>query len=159
MTNNDFNGLNREIIIKITDVHDGDEKNSSELITVGRFIGTDDNYSITYNEQDDEMKDCVTVLRVEGQEKVVMSRVGRYSTEIIIEKNRRHNCRYDTPYGDFMIGVYADSINSIVKNAAGSLVFSYTLDFNSSNAVKNVLNISFKEAPSKRNNRYERNEI
>ena len=138
----------KEIIVTIKDRHtqDGDSE-SSELITTGVFVGVDGDFSISYNEQNAELESCVTTLKVQGDKKVTMMRTGRYTAEMIMEKNKRHNCHYATPFGSFMMGVYAKDIESAVSEDGtnGKLLLKYTIDFNSSNAMENELDIRFEE--------------
>lgn len=138
----------KDIIVTIRDRHtqDGDSE-SSELITTGMFSGTENAYSIRYTEQNAELESSVTTLRVEGGDRVVMVRTGKYAAEMIIEKNKRHSCHYTTPYGSFMLGIYANEITSKVaqNGTKGKLRLRYTLDFNSSNATENELDIQFEE--------------
>ena len=79
-----------------------------------------------------------------------MVRTGSSTAELIIEKHKRHNCHYNTPFGSFILGVYAKEIVSKVlpDEACGAVAFRYTLDFNSANSTENELNILFKEATS-----------
>ena len=141
----------REILLTIQDRHvqDGDA-DSSELITTGTFEGTEDDYRICYTEQDEALRDCVTTLHVEGQSRVTLVRTGSSTAEMILEEHKRHNCHYDTPYGGFILGVYAKQIRSHVlpEAACGALAFRYTLDFNSANSTENELNILLKEVGS-----------
>ena len=138
----------KEIIVTIKDKHtqDGDSE-SSELITTGVFVGVDGDFSISYNEQNAELESCVTTLTVQGYETVTMMRTGRYTAEMIMERNKRHNCHYATPFGSFMMGVYAKDIESAVSEdgSKGKLRLKYTIDFNSSNAMENELDICFEE--------------
>lgn len=138
----------REILLTIKDRHVQDgEADSAELMTTGTFEGTPDDYRISYAEQDEALKDCVTTLHVEGQRRVTLVRTGSSTAEMILEEHKRHNCHYDTPYGGFILGVYAKQITSCVMpdEACGALAFRYTLDFNSANSTENELNILFKE--------------
>lgn len=138
----------REILLTIQDRHVQDgEADSSELITTGTFEGTEDDYRICYTEQDEALKDCVTTLHVEGRNRITLVRTGSSTAEMILEEHKRHNCHYDTPYGGFILGVYAKQITSRVlpDAATGALAFRYTLDFNSANSTENELNILFKE--------------
>ena len=139
----------REILLTIKDRHvQGGDSDSSELITTGTFEGTADDYCICYAEQDEALKDCVTTLHVEGERRVTLVRTGSTTAEMILEQHKRHNCHYNTPYGGFILGVYAKQITSRVlpDQACGALAFRYTLDFNSANSTENELNIFFKEA-------------
>lgn len=139
----------RQIVLTIRDNHlqDG-EKDGSELITTGTFEGTPEDYHISYIEQSEGLEQCETTLHVEGQDRITMVRTGSNTAELILEKNKRHNCHYNTPYGSFILGVYAKHITSKVlpDEACGAVAFRYTLDFNSSNSTENELNILFKEA-------------
>lgn len=139
------------IVLTIRDRHVQDhEEDSSELMTTGLFEGTDDDYRITYAEQDEALKSCRTTLHVEGGKRVTMVRTGESSTEIILDERNRHNCHYETPYGSFMLGVYTKQIVSNVNAAqgVGALAMRYTLDFNAANTTENELQILFKEVTS-----------
>ncbi len=138
----------RKILLTIQDKHvQDDDTDASELITTGTFEGTPDDYRISYCEQDEALRDCVTTLHVEGERRVTMVRTGASTAEMILETHKRHNCHYGTPYGGFILGVYAKQITSRVlpDEACGALAFRYTLDFNSANSTENELNILFKE--------------
>ncbi len=127
-------------IIKITDRHiqDGEEF-SCELTTSGEFEVTENGCKIVYNETDEELQNCVTTLDIEGSKKITMTRSGKYNTEMIIEKDRRHSCYYATPYGELLMGIYAKKIENGVSENGGTLEFSYTIDFNNVTASENEL--------------------
>ena len=80
-----------------------------------------------------------------------MTREGNYTSELIIEQDKRHNCYYSTPFGDFMMGIYAKRVDSNMKSDGGTLSLEYTLDFNSDLASKNQLTINVKEIPQCQN--------
>ena len=108
----------KNAIIHITDRHlqDG-EKFECELTTSGSFELTGNGCRINYSETDEELTNCVTTLDVEGSQKISMTRTGKYNTEMVIEKDRRHTCYYATPYGELVMGVYALGIaNEINEN-------------------------------------------
>lgn len=129
-------------IIKITDRHiqDGEEL-SCELTTSGEFEITENGCKIVYNETDEELANCVTALDVEGSKKISMTRSGKYNTEMVIEKDRRHSCYYSTPYGELLMGIYAKKIENGVTENGGTLDFSYTIDFNNTPASENELRV------------------
>ncbi len=130
----------KNAIITIVDRHfsDGDDY-SCELTTSGQFDFTDEGCVIVYNEASEELANCVTTLNVEGSRKITMTRTGSYQTELIIEKERRHNCYYQTPHGELIMGVYAKLIENKMTENGGSLKFSYTIDFNNVSAAENEL--------------------
>ena len=82
----------KEAIVKITDRHiqEGEEL-SAELTTSGTLDFRPDGFTVTYIETDEELKGCTTTL-VYSDGAIVMTRTGKYNTELIIEKDRRHTC-------------------------------------------------------------------
>lgn len=137
--------LKRNIVIDIKDSHDTDgEIMDMEMSVVGTLEGMGDDYLITYTEHSGELKGCVTSLKVQGK-CVTMTRTGDYASQLIIEQDKRHNCYYSTPHGDFMMGVFAKSVDSDMKDNGGTLSFEYTLDFNADFSSKNKLIINVKE--------------
>ena len=138
---------NKNVVIKIVDRHDMDgEVSTSELTTLGKLSFLPDSYSLVYTETDEELAGCTTTLRVEDGKRIFMTRSGQYVTELIIEKDTRHNCHYATPYGDFMMGVYTKSVRSDMSENGGRLDFRYTVDFNADLASVNDLSITVEAA-------------
>lgn len=136
----------KEVIISILDKHEVDgESVSSELITIGTFCGDEDDYSLTYNEQDESFLNCTTTLRVQNKNKITMTRSGDFITEMVIEQGKRHNSHYSTPTGNLFMGVFARKVDSRITHSGGSLSFSYTIDFNSDFASLNELNVTVRE--------------
>jgi len=143
--------LKKNIIINIVDTHDTDgDIMDMEMSTLGTLEGMGDDYLITYTEHGGELEGCVTSLQVKGK-CVTMTRAGAYTSQLIIEQNKRHNCHYSTPYGDFIMGVFAKRVDSNMKDNGGTLSFEYTLDFNADYASKNQLIINVKEIPQCQN--------
>lgn len=133
----------KKAIIKITDRHiqDGEEY-EAELTTSGEFEVTENGCKVVYTETDEELENCVTTLDVKGAEKISMTRAGRYNTEMVIEKDRRHSCFYQTPYGELIMGIYAKNISNDMAENGGTLNFSYTIDFNNTPASENELTVA-----------------
>lgn len=136
----------KDAIITINDRHiqDGEEF-SCELTTSGKFEATENGCTVIYHETDEELTNCSTALIVEGSQRISMTRSGKYNTEMIIEKDRRHTCFYATPYGELMMGIYAKMISNQISENGGTLKFAYTIDFNNSPASENELCITVAE--------------
>ena len=131
----------KEAVIKIIDRHvSDDEEYSCELTTNGFLEYGANGYTVTYFETDEELKGSKTVLKVSGNT-IVMTRSGKYNTELIIEKEKRRSCFYETPYGELMMGVYTKNISSKMNENGGKLCFSYTIDFNNDLASENDLTV------------------
>ena len=133
----------KNAIIHITDRHVQDgEKFECELTTSGSYELTENGCKISYTETDDELTNCVTELDVEGSQKISMTRTGKYNTEMIIEKDRRHTCYYSTPFGELIMGVYALGIENGISETGGTLKFSYPIAFNNAQASENELTVA-----------------
>ena len=132
----------KDAVVKITDRHvqDGEEY-TCELTTGGSLDFRPDGFTVVYHETDEELKGCKTELKY-ADGIIIMTRSGKYNTELIIEKDRRHSCFYATPYGELIMGVYGKNIVSDMTEKGGTLCFRYTLDFNSMPASENELKIT-----------------
>lgn len=141
----------KKVKIKIYDKHDTDgEVLDMNMTTTGTLEGFGDKYVLTYEEHSKELEGCTTKLDVDGK-CITMTREGGYTSELIIEQDTRHNCYYSTPFGSFMMGIFAKRVDSDMKSDGGKLSFEYTLDFNSDLASKNQLEIEVKEIPECQN--------
>ncbi len=120
--------MKKEVVIKIVDSHDIDgDVDGLESTLVGTFEGDKDDYLLSYSEHG-ELEGSSVKLRVENGRKITMTRTGAFETELIIERNERHNCSYSTPAGNLMLGVFASRVESDVDENGGQLEFEYTLD-------------------------------
>ena len=126
--------MKKDVTISLVSTQsDGIDSEQTELITQGRYKKTADGYVLSYDETEATgFKDSVTELTVTGSEKVVMTRSGAVSSNLVIEAGKKHHCHYGTPYGEFMIGVNTKEIKSSVTEKGGKLEFSYVIDVNSS---------------------------
>ncbi len=117
----------------ISTQYDGDESAQTELITQGRYARTADGYILSYDESEATgYEGAVTKLEVFGSSKVVMTRSGPASSNLVIEAGKKHHCHYGTPYGDFMVGINAKEIKTDIADGGGRLEFAYVIDINSS---------------------------
>lgn len=136
--------MNKDVIITINDKHTiDDEVEQTELNTVGKFDGHQDDYTIYYSEKN-ELEGCEVSLNVKNKNCVTITRTGAYQTQLIMEKNVRHNCQYITPVGDVMLGVFTNNVQSDVTENGGKLKFDYTLDFNAGIISSNELTITIR---------------
>ena len=139
--------MEEKYIINILDTHESNgEKSQAELTTVGGFSVTDNGFSLSYREQDETLKNCVTTLDIFGSDKVIMTRTGDYSAEMVLENKKRNSCYYSTPMGDLFMGVYTKKIEPDLTADGGTLELNYTVDFNAGILYENSLSISIKRA-------------
>ena len=99
------------ITIKGTMEQNG-ENDTVELMTRGNFVQRGNSYYIVYAETEATgYAGCTTTVRVSQDARLVsMTRFGKTSSQLIIEKGIRHLCHYETGYGSISLGVAADVI-------------------------------------------------
>ena len=76
---------------------------------------------------------------------MTITRKGPMRSQLMLEKGRRHQCLYQTPAGDLMIGCFNKTMNNLLKPKRGTLEVSYTLDFNNDLVSENKFKITVEE--------------
>lgn len=94
-----------------------DGLDTTQASVLGTFRGDPSDYTLSYKENFDENDPCSTVLHVRNGRSVDIIRRGSFNSELTVEKQKRHNCSYSTPFGDFMVGIYGRDIDSRVETA------------------------------------------
>ena len=134
-------------IITIKDLHKaGKEKESSELITTGTLTFYGEDYKIRYKETTEGLEDCYVTLSFDNGDRVTMTRSGDFTARMVMEKNKRHTCIYNTPMGSLSLGIYTHKVTSSMTEEGGTLLFTYTLDANGSFLSENTLDVTLKKA-------------
>lgn len=140
--------MKKEVLITIkgTQLQDG-EKDEVELFTTGNYYRRGNSYFIAYDESEATgFQGSRTIVKVEdGLKRVTLNRTGTTKSQLIVERGVRHQCNYDTGYGNFTIGVLGDRICSTLNENGGELEFGYSLDINASLASENTVAISIRQ--------------
>lgn len=127
-----------------------DETGEIELTTFGSYVKRGDSRYIVYKEytSEDNSQTRTSILKIDGSSKITLMRGGEDSTRLILESGKRHLCQYDTEFGNMMVGIFTNRVQSELNDLGGSLEVSYTLDINSSLSSQNEIFITVKEANS-----------
>lgn len=137
--------LNEDYDISITgrQLVDG-ENGEINLFTTGAYTKRGNVRFISYMEYEEEEphKSHTSVLRVEA-DKVTLTRGGA-ETRLILEKDKRHLCLYDTGFGSMTLGVFTSAIDSTLQDGGGELKVKYTLDIDSNFSSSNEINVLVK---------------
>lgn len=110
------------------------ENTSTELNSEGvlRLLDNGD-IEVSYEESEATgFKGSTTFITVSGNDLVSMKRIGAAPSLLTIEDEKRHLCRYGTPYGDINMGISAHCIDNKLTFNGGDLYFKYTIDVNGS---------------------------
>lgn len=123
------NRLQEDYVIRIhTEQNVEGQKQTLEMTSRAALQGEGMDYTITYLDEDGDLKGCKTRLHVENGRCVTISRDGAFESHMIVEKNVRHMSQHLTPYGAFMLGVSALQVDSDMKQSGGTLRFRYCTD-------------------------------
>ena len=125
----------KDVLIKlISTQNDGEDSESTELITRGKFGREKDGYIIEYDETEATgyAGSKTKIKAFDSGRKIAMERTGSTQSTLIAELGKKHHCQYGTPYGDFMVGVNTKEIKKELDSGGGQLDFSYVIDINSS---------------------------
>ena len=138
----------KEVLIEIKgrQQYAHEDEDVTTFTTNGTLSYENDVLTLCYNES--EMigaKGVETELIVEQGSKMTLIRRGGMESHMIVEKGRRHSCLYNTPEGDFVIGIFGEALILETNKNGGRIYMSYTLDVNSGLLSKNIMEIKFEE--------------
>ena len=107
-----------------------EEEERIEIMTYGTFVKKGGSYYSTYKEtQTVGFEGCTTTIKIaEDGSRVALLRFGRISTQLIIERDRRNICYYETEVGPVTLGVTGDGITSALTEKGGTATIRYLLD-------------------------------
>ena len=122
------------------------EKDKIEVITSGDCVLCDGTVTVTYPEFSDENPSIRTdtTVTLDG-DVLTIERQGQMSSRLILEQGKRHQCLYDTPMGQLLIGIFTDSIRHKLDEHGGDIRAAYRLDFNHTTVSYNEFHINIKE--------------
>ena len=133
--------MKKEVLINIKGIQKvEDHSEVTEFFTVGNMYRKNEKIYITYDETEvTGHKNSTTTLKIDGDKKVTLLRMGTDRSHLVIEKGRRHVGHYSTPHGDLLIGASAQKITSSLTDEGGALYCNYNLDINSQSLSRNEL--------------------
>lgn len=140
--------MKQDVLITIKGTQQMDQENEVvELLTTGRFYRKNGSYYIIYDESEATgFQGARTTLKIE-EGCVTMMRSGNSHSQLIIERGVRHQCNYDTGYGNLTIGVSGEKVFSDLSDEGGEVEFRYSLDLNAALTSENTVNIQVRKCP------------
>ena len=84
-------------------------------------------------------------MKVGPSDKVTITRFGWARSQLVVEAGVRHQCQYDTGFGEMTIGVMGTRFENDLGDQGGKLSFGYTLDIEASVASENTISINIQE--------------
>lgn len=125
---------------------DRDDWDTTEFITEGVFEEFPGGCRVSYDESGEIGAENVkSVLTVTDGTRAEITRTGKVSSQMIVEKGKRNNCLYSTPEGDFLLGIYGKDVKIEIKERKSEIYLCYTLDVNANPISENKMEIKIKE--------------
>ncbi len=121
-------------ILKLISIqHEGEEITRTELMTEADYhTEPGGDRVISYEESETTgMEGSRMQLRISEDHMVSVIRTGTFQTHLVIQPGRKHFCHYETPFGEFAVGVSAKKLNVQFDDNGGRLEMRYTVDANS----------------------------
>lgn len=135
------------VTVKTVQTDDSGKPDTIELTAEGSFAKNNDAFLIKYTDcflaGDDEP--IQTTIKVGSDGAVTVSRSGKFKSRFTIEKGRRCQSLYATPYGTMSMGFFGQSIENHLTEDGGELKLIYTVDVNNSELNKNEMTITIKD--------------
>ena len=132
--------FDNEVVIRAED------RDHIELMTRGSFTKKNGSYYISYKEtQTIGFEGCTTTIKIAADgSRVGLLRFGPANAQLIIERDRRSICHYETEVGSLTLGVTGDGIECNLTETGGTARFSYMLDADDPISIinRNTLEIS-----------------
>lgn len=139
----------KDVLVKVKTIQTDDqgENDTIELTAEGKFAEKNGSYLIKYSDSfiSGTNDPIFTTVKVGADGSVSVTRSGSYQSRFVIEKQKRCNCLYQTPYGTMSMGFYGEKIENNLNKQGGELSLWYTVDVNGSQLNRNQMIISIKE--------------
>ena len=139
--------MNNNYLITIAGKHTADgHVNDVSLSTFGRYHRFGERHYIRYVETEATgFAGDVTTFILEGESRAILQRKGKTNSRLIIEKDQKHVCHYETGAGDLAVGILGDVIDNQLDRRGGSVSLRYRLDVNATLLSVNEIHITVKE--------------
>lgn len=139
----------KDVLVKVKTLQSGENADGDtiELTAEGKFAEKDGAFLIKYSDAfiSGDNEPIQTTVKVGSDGAVSVTRSGSYQSRFIIEKGKRCNCLYQTPYGTMTMGFYGEKIENKLNKNGGELSLLYTVDINGAELNRNQMTISVKE--------------
>jgi len=84
-------------------------------------------------------------LRIAKDGMISIVRTGTFQTHLVVQKGKKHFCHYETPFGEFAVGVSAKWVRNELTDEGGKLALRYTVDANSTLLSDNEIRINVRK--------------
>ena len=123
----------------------GREADITELCAVKKKKKSKDSVSVTYEDSMGAgLEGVVATLEAFSNGIVTIERTGIMEHKLMVEKDKRHLCLYQTPYGNMTVGVFGEEVHNALTDKGGKIYMKYSLDINLGLLSENEIEIDVK---------------
>lgn len=140
--------MKKDVIISLkgTQINNSENASVMELVTLGKYYRKGNTYYVTYKESEvTGMDGTTTTLEISG-EMITLMRSGTTNSQFIFERGIRHFSHYDTIFGSFTVGVFANDVSVNINEKGGEIVVGYQIDMGSDSYGYNDFRMMIREA-------------
>ena len=140
--------MKEQWIMTLTSIQreDNDTSESTLDTEIQYYTNEDGERVIAYEESETTgMEGSNMQLRIAKDGMISIVRTGTYQTHLVVQKGRKHFCHYETPFGEFAVGVSAKWVRNELTDAGGKLALRYTVDANSTLLSDNEIRIDVRK--------------
>jgi len=142
--------VNKDVIISVRGAQYGENHtvDTIELITQGKYFKKGDDYYITYRESEvTGMEGTTTTLKI-SDGVITLMRFGAVNSQFVFEQGKKHISYYDTLYGAFTIGVFANEVDIKINERGGEIKVDYHLEIDNNRHGENDFHMFIREVGS-----------
>ncbi|KGK90688.1 DUF1934 domain-containing protein [Clostridium sp. HMP27] len=136
----------KEVLITVKSTQDNDEKNSIEVISVGKFAKMEGLYRVVYEETEiSGMEGTTTHFKIYPDEKrMILLRMGSTDARMEFENRKKHVCLYDTPYGVLEIAITTNDLKIDINDDGGKIRIDYEMSVSGQKPIRTILSIDIR---------------
>lgn len=140
--------MNKDVIISVKGKQStrNEIPNTLELITEGKYYKDEEGYHVTYDESEVTGMDGTTTTIKVSDGVVTLMRVGSVNSQFVFQKGRKHISYYDTIYGAFTVGVFANDVNVNMTDYGGEISVDYHIEIGNNKTGYNDFYMLIREA-------------
>jgi uncharacterized beta-barrel protein YwiB (DUF1934 family) len=117
------------------------QRESYEIVTVGAYQKDGENYTVVYEGSELTGYEGATTRLEVSPTAVSMLRFGAGASQMFFETGSKFIGRYNTPFGDFDVGVFTNSMDVNLNENGGDVRLEYLIDLNHQGPVQNDLTV------------------
>ncbi len=128
--------MKKDVLISIAGLHyglpgDGGEEEPIEIITPASYYQRNGKHYIIYDEVAEGVPGTVkNTVKITGDTLFEISKSGAASTRMVFEKDKINMTSYQTPFGEFLVGIHTKDMQMDFREDEIDVNIYYALDIN-----------------------------